>query len=243
MMRMQDVEVGLRELRSKLRAVGEICTPAMSLREAIGRASTVASRGTHSEGSQVVLAPGVWDFTADGLAVTSDHVVLVALVPGTVTFRRQTTGTTSPMLTLSGNHGLVSGVVFDDSSEGLCIKVSGNYTTVQDCRFDDSYYAIEVDGSSLVTGVAITDNLIVTSRCPTVTYGAYSVEPHIVIDNAAYCSVSGNRLLTEDTPAIYATPASSGCSFVGNIMTSGLVLYPTGVGNVDAGNQPAATAY
>jgi hypothetical protein len=187
------------------------------------------------------------------------RVEFVALSPGRTVFSRPSSAANSTWFRVSAQRVRFSGITFDDgagTNVTLSLVAGADYAVVENCEFRRCGYAITSTASGTDDGyspqfVEIRHNVVYESRAPQLTFSAYQANPIIWVEGRHW-SICHNRIVPAGdwptaggpaTPGIIGASGLELSSFTGNVVYAastlsgdGRVIYPTGAGNVDAGN-------
>lgn len=161
----------LRGLAAGMDSLGFVCTPDISVVDAIGAVS-----GTTGPGGRIFFAEGTWDFHELGQVVAArSRLEFISLSPGKTTFRRTSTsalsGTGKYLVSVTASYCRFDGLRFYEpgNSYYAVMSLAGGYADVINCQFATVYGAVEVTSSynsvceNLVTGNTAADALLITS--------------------------------------------------------------------------------
>lgn len=203
-------------------ALGFVCTPKMSIQEAI---NSVSGTKAGAFGRRILLTEGTWDFPATGVTIDRDGIELIALSPGNTFFRAGSVN--KSILTITGSWFRVQGITFvDQAGVYPAITVTGSYGSIIDCKMQ---YGLGILISA-ADGVSVRDCLFDTS----------STGDLIVSGASDQCQIIGNRFLAPNRSIQLTSTAVTNTLIVGNTLApSGYIAYPPGGGTIASGNFPA----
>lgn len=208
-------------VQKRLDGLGVVCTPDMSLNDAILAATS--SKGT--DGGRVLLAEGTWDVGPGGLTIDRPGVQLIALSPGRARLRQ--TRTSSPaLLTVMAENVRIEGLELGTFGAGApCVQVRANNCTIENNTFLVGYG---------VVAAGTTDYLCVRNNDFSSLHNAAVVSIQGDCDDPL---IIGNR--TRNISA-YINITSTTCYravIVGNSLApTGAIYAPFGYGHVVTGN-------
>lgn len=121
--------------------LGQIITPAISLKAAIGL--VMGTKG--ASGGRLLFGEGVWEFSA-GIEIACPKLEIVALYPGSTIFRRSVAASAGDQLIrVTAQRVKFHGIRFEEplNTSEVTVKISANKCVVDRCEFS-SYAAVEL---------------------------------------------------------------------------------------------------
>lgn len=137
--------------------LGQIITPAISLKAAIGL--VMGTKG--ASGGRLLFGEGVWQFN-QGLEIACPKLEIVALYPGSTIFRRSVAAASGDsLLRLTAQRVKIHGIRFEEplNTSEVTIKISANKCVVDRCEMSQVYGAVELASADYCR---VTDNIVDT---------------------------------------------------------------------------------
>ena len=219
MLRVSDT---LNQVAMKLGDIGMVVRPGQSIERAIINLGV--------DGGRILLSEGTYPIEAT-ITVDRPNVSIVAMSPHRTLIKRTIT-TSSPLIQVTSDYVMISGIRFDDSNaSAAAVQLQGNYGSVSNCRFDDCYSAVSVRGS----WCRVSDNLVVSAD-------SYAIH---ATNAASQTQITGNRVVSVAAYAVRVDGSTPGAVILGNVFdeshSNGTASYSaTGMNNVARGAAPGA---
>lgn len=191
MLRVSDT---LNQIALKLGDIGTVIRPGQSIERAI------ISLG--DDGGRILLSEGTYPIEAT-ITVDRPNVSIVAISPHRTLIKRTIT-TSSPLIQVTSDYVMISGIRFDDSNAtAAAVKLEGDYASVSNCRFDDCYNAVVVTGE----WCRVSDNLVVSAD----NYAIHATS------TARQTQITGNRIVPVAAYAVRVDGVTPGAAIIGNV--------------------------
>ena len=221
MLRVSDT---LNQIALKLGDIGTVIRPGQSIERAIA--------GLGTDGGRILLSEGTYPIEAS-ITVSHPNVSIVAISPHRTLIKRTIT-TSSPLIQVTSDYVMISGIRFDDSNAtAAAVQLEGDYASVSNCRFDDCYNAVVVRGE----WCRVSDNLVVSAD----NYAIHATS------TARQTQITGNRIVPVAAYAVRVDGVTPGAVIIGNVFdesnANGTASYSgSAVNNVARGANAGASS-